>query len=116
MTKWSCKAGFEPRQLPYLKELTENWGKTKESEKLKLEEVRIDMFDRVPVLRLSKAYTPKGEGQIMKLHIRITDSRLRDGLFSIFQLAGLERKSGMAPRGALERLIQGKLDTIKKKE
>ena len=115
MMRWVVQVGGETKQLPYLKELLDNWLKADQKDQLKLAEVREEMFEKVPVLRLSKAFTPKGEGQIMKLYIRVTDARLRDALMSAFQRSGLERKLGMAPRGALERLLQYKLDNLKKK-
>ena len=77
-------------------------------------ETRKKIFDAIPVLRLSKAHTQKGEPQNYKLFIRVTEHKMKKALFATFEAIHLERKLGMAPRGALERLLQQKLDKIVK--
>ena len=72
-----------------------------------------DMFNTAPVIRLAKAHTEKGEPQNYKLYTRFAAVDFRTGMRKVFSHAGMERKLGMAPRTAMERILQGKLDKKK---
>ena len=73
-----------------------------------------DIHRLCPVLRLSKAFTPKGEVQAYKLVHRECEQILEpmSWLLAHFKM---EEKYGLAPRGAMERLLQQKLDAGKGK-
>ena len=104
------KAVCSQMEMKHLQDKLEEWDTEEEPM-----DTRRAIFDSIPILRLGKAHTPKGEPQNYKLMIRVTDVKLKKALFATFDAIHLERKLGMAPRGALERLLQLKLDKMTKK-
>ena len=72
-----------------------------------------EILDVIPVFRISKAYTEKGSPQQLKVYLRVTDDKFRQFFLSAFESEKLVRKQGVAPRTALERLLQTKLEKKK---
>ena len=113
MLKYCAKKAVASKaELDHIKKFLEDWEHKEAEQKA----VHTEIFDMCPILRVAKAFTPKGEPQNFKLLIRCVDTKLKKALFSTFEDSGLERKLGMAPRGALERILQGKLDHMIRKK
>ena len=115
VVKWMVKAGTGKvgGKEKEMSAILDAW--TSEEADKNPEETRRAIFTAMPVLRISKAWTEKGQPQNMKIYFRCENLNLLVAMKSACSCTGMEQKQGMAPRGALERVLQKKLDNRSKK-